>query len=202
MSFAKGYLKPDGSRMYPSGALMANYPPPTRSQPSLMKYPDVVNLFHELGHAVHNMLGRCMYSRFHGSQVARDFVEVPSRLVEHFFWDPNVIRAVSCHYEKPELDLRLPEDLIQKTIATRFDFVTSNKLYEMVFSVFDNLVHTSWEATDDGQTELSVLFNKIRREYGLRHSLEDLGHGYDKVHGQTHFRHLTGYASSYYAYLA
>lgn len=181
---------------------MANYPPPTQSRPSLLKYPDVVNLFHELGHAIHNLVGRCTYSRFHGSQVARDFVEIPSRLLENFFWDPNVIRAVSCHYEKPELDIKLPEEQIRDTVATRFSYAASTKLSDLAFSLLDQTVHTTWEVTDGNEHELSVLNNKIRHEVSLLRGLEDLGQGYDGLHGQTHFRAFSGHPSSYYTYLA
>ncbi|KAM0816630.1 hypothetical protein AB5N19_02432 [Seiridium cardinale] len=200
--YGHGYLKPDGSRQYPTVAFMANYPPPTPSRPSLLKYPDVVNCFHELGHCIHNLVGRCLYSRFHGSQVARDFLEIPSRLLEHFFWDPNMIRAVSCHYEKPELDIKLPEDLVQSTAATRFDNAASGKLGDLTFSIFDHTVHTTWEAREGNASELSVLFNKTRRDISLQRCVEDLGQGYDSLHGQTHFRHINGYAASYYSYLA
>ncbi|KAH6651859.1 hypothetical protein BKA67DRAFT_521610 [Truncatella angustata] len=196
-----GYLKPDGTRQYPSAILMANYPPPTQSRPSLMKYHDTVNLFHELGHAVHNLVGRCMYSRFHGSQVTRDYTEIPSRFFEHFFWDPNMIRAVSCHYENPELNIKLPEDMVQNTIATRYDHAAAAKLSDLAFAIFDQVVHTTWEPTEDNELELSVLFNKNRHEYSLLRSVEDLGQGYAALHGQTHFRAIQGaYASSYYTY--
>jgi len=112
-----------------------------------------------------------------------------------------MIRAISCHYESPELNIRLPEDLIRSTVETRFDTVASAKLTDLNFAIFDHIVHTTWVATEDNGTELSVLFNKLRHENSLQRSLEDIGQGYDKMHGQTHFRAVNNhYAGAYYTY--
>lgn len=112
-----------------------------------------------------------------------------------------MIRAVSCHYEKPELKLSLPEDMVQNTIASRYDYAAFTKLGDLTFAIFDQIVHTTWEATEDNEVELSVLFNQTRHEYSLLKSVEDLGEGHDTLHGQTHFRAIQGaYAASYYTY--
>jgi metallopeptidase MepB len=180
---------------------MLNCNPPSENRPSLLKYREVVSCFHELGHAIHWLVSQTMHSRFHGTTVARDFVEVPSKMLEHFFWDRNVIRAMSCHFAQPQLDIKVSEGLIDDLIATRFDNVALGQLSNLVFSTFDMTVHTSLEATLASEASLSVMFNKMRHEMGLLQGPEDLGRGYDTVHGQTHFRHICGYAASYYAYL-
>jgi metallopeptidase MepB len=187
---------------------MLNYPPPTPSQPCLLKFLEVVSCFHELGHSIHWLVSRTACARFHGTKVARDFVEVPSRMLEHFFWDANVIRAVSSHYIS---GARLPDDAIASVLAGRFEHAASKALGDHTLATFDHTVHTTWEParaadgseTDDSDfTDLSVWLNKFRHDISLLACVEDLGQGYDQVHGQSHFRAIGGsYGASYYSYL-
>ncbi|KAL1858057.1 hypothetical protein Daus18300_010169 [Diaporthe australafricana] len=193
-----GFTKPDGTRHYPTSCLMLNYTPPTATRPSLLNYKDVVSCFHEMGHSIHYLTSRSIYARFHQS-TPRDFVEIPSRMLEHFFYDKNIIRAVSCHYEAPEEDNKLPEDAIEKLISTRFDNAASTKLGDLVFAKFDMTVHTDWD--DMTPQGLSVLLNQLRHDFSLLSGPEDLGLGYETLHGQTHVRFIHGYGASYYSYL-
>lgn len=120
-------------------------------------------------------------------------------MLEHFFFDKNIIRAVSCHYEAPEEDNKLPEDAIETLISTRFDNAASTKLGDLVFAKFDMTVHTAWD--DMTPQGLSILLNKLRHDFSLLSGPEDLGLGYETLHGQTHVRFIHGYGASYYSYL-
>ncbi|KAG8819006.1 hypothetical protein FRC17_010634 [Serendipita sp. 399] len=78
-----GFETPDGTRSYPVTCMVANLAKPTGDRPGLMSHDDVVTFFHEMGHAWHGLLSRTQYGRFHGTSVARDFVEAPSQMLEN-----------------------------------------------------------------------------------------------------------------------
>lgn len=120
-------------------------------------------------------------------------------MLEHFFYDKNIIRAVSCHYENPEGDNKLPEDAIDKLVSTRYENAASTKLGDLVFAKFDLAVHTAWD--NPATRDLSVLLNKLRHDFSLLSGPEDLGLGYNTLNGQTHVRFIHGYGASYYSYL-
>lgn len=80
-----GYTRPDNKRAYPLAAMVANLAKPTPDRPALMRHDDVVTFFHEMGHVFHGLLSRTQFSRFHGTQVARDFVEAPSQMLENWY---------------------------------------------------------------------------------------------------------------------
>lgn len=120
-------------------------------------------------------------------------------MLEHFFYDRNIIRAVSCHYEIPEEDKKLPEEAIEKLISKRYENVASTKLGDLVHAEFDLAVHTTWD--DPATRDISVLMNTLRHDVSLLSGPEDLGQGYDTLHGQTHVRFIHGYGASYYSYL-
>lgn len=146
---------------------------------------------------MHWLTGRSAYARFH-QNTPRDFVEIPSKMLEHFFYDANVIRWVSCHWEDPSKDIKVPEDAIEKLIATRYNNAASNELGNLVLAKFDMAVHTTW---DPAEKDLSVLHNTIRRQFSLLQGPEDLGLGHNIFHGQTHARYIDAYGASYYSYL-
>lgn len=120
-------------------------------------------------------------------------------MLENFFYDKNIIRAVSCYYEEPEENNKLPEEAIERLIATRYDNVASTKLGDLVFAKFDLTVHTAWD--DPATRNLPVLLNTLRHDFSLLSGPEDIGLGYETLHGQTHIRFIHGYGASYYSYL-
>ena len=79
-----GYELPNGKRHYPLAAMVANLAKPTPERPALMRHDDVTTFFHEMGHVFHGLLSRTRFSRFHGTAVARDFVEAPSQMLENW----------------------------------------------------------------------------------------------------------------------
>ena len=112
-NLSPGYIKPDGSRRYPATALVCNFSKPTLKKPSLLKHDEVVTLFHELGHGIHDLAGRTKYSRFHGTSTVRDFVEAPSQMLENWCWEPKVLERLTCHHETKQ---PMPSELIEKII--------------------------------------------------------------------------------------
>lgn len=130
-----GFIQKDGTRRYPATALVCNFSKPTTKKPSLLKHDEVVTLFHELGHGIHDLVSRTIYSRFHGTNTVRDFVEAPSQMLENWCWTPSQLKALSKHYSylKPEYQVAyeeetgskerasetIPDDLIDSIIKTK-----------------------------------------------------------------------------------
>jgi len=127
-----GYELSDGKRHYPLTAMVANLAKPTPDRPALLRHDDVTTFFHEMGHVFHGLLSRTRYARFHGTAVARDFVEAPSQMLENWSvshchlrgavgqtgcvrrcWEPEVLKKMSSHYKT---QAPLSDDLIAKII--------------------------------------------------------------------------------------
>jgi metallopeptidase MepB len=198
---SQGFTNEDGSRHYPSAAVVANFTPPGGNRPSLLKSDEVVSLFHEVGHALHNLLSKTQIAGFHGTAVPRDFVEVPSKMLEHVFWSRELVRMVSGHFESPNEEQKLPDETLDKLIASRFAYVAQGGLSNMLFSLFDLKIHTpeSHEALE--KMNLALDFNKLRKEMSLLSGPEDLGFDLDYMQSYCRFRFPIGYSSAYYTYL-
>ncbi|KAH8653866.1 hypothetical protein BX600DRAFT_489382 [Xylariales sp. PMI_506] len=93
-----GYLKEDGTRQVPATVLMCSFPTSTISSYALLKHGEVVTLFHELGHGIHDLVSKTKHVQFHGTRLPVDMVETPSLLLENWCWDKGVLRELSCHY--------------------------------------------------------------------------------------------------------
>ncbi|KAH0586330.1 hypothetical protein H2248_007575 [Termitomyces sp. 'cryptogamus'] len=181
-----GYDLPDGKRSYPIAAMVANLAKPTPEKPALMRHDDVVTFFHEMGHVFHGLLSKTKYARFHGTSVARDFVEAPSQMLENWCWEPKVLEQMSSHYEtrKP-----LSPELIEKIIKSRYVNVGLFYLRQLFFAKFDLKVHTDQEAED-----YTGLWNSLREKVSLVKAIKDCP-------GQGTFGHITGgYDAGYYGY--
>ncbi len=98
----------------PIVANVANFPRPTRDMPSLLSLDQVHTLFHELGHALHGLMSHSHYPRLAGTSVDRDFVELPSQIMENWVLEPEALKLYAKHY-KTGADL--PRDLLDKIIA-------------------------------------------------------------------------------------
>ncbi|PHH55189.1 Thimet-like oligopeptidase [Ceratocystis fimbriata CBS 114723] len=221
-----GFVKEDGSRQYPATALVCNFSKPTATRPSLLKHDEVVTLFHELGHGIHDLAGRVKYSRFHGTNTVGDFVEAPSQMLENWCWTPEVLKRLSKHVETGE---PIPEDLIKKLISTKHVNGALANLRQLHFGIFDMTVHTPKSHADIEKLDTSKTYNELRASichlqgpdslgenryenplvshYITEISNESLLTGYDVHsdwgHGEATFGHLMGgYDAGYYGYLS
>lgn len=173
-------------KVYPYSALVCNFPKPTADRPSLMYHRDVVTLFHELGHGIHATLGLTKYARFSGTNVARDFVETPSQLLENWTWDPRIIRMFAAHYKT---GASLPEEILSQLVASRNANQATFLLRQLFFGIFDLRAHTV--SNFKPPTEWRCLRDSI---IGLPSP--------DSLAGYNQFAHLMGgYDSGYYGYL-
>jgi thimet oligopeptidase len=167
--------------------VIANFPKPMADKPSLLLLKDVNTFFHEFGHALHALLGRTAVASFSGTHVKRDFVEMPSQMLEEWLWNPEILQMVSAHYQTGQ---PLPTELIDKILAARrFDsgLFTSRQLF---------LSSLSLAYFNDGPDVnvdhiLKELYNKLM----VASNFDSADHLYAS------FGHLTGYGSGYYGYM-
>jgi len=211
---AQGYTKPDGTHHYPSTALMCNFNKPTSDKPSLLNHSDVVLLFHELGHGIHDLVARTKYACFHGTACADDFCEAPSQMLERWCWQESQLKAMSCHYSTltpgyhdhwkahgcaadTDLPSKIPTGLVQALVRSENVNASLTNMRALWRSVFDMKVHNP---TDRSLEDMNITreFNKLQREIvGLDEPGDE-----EWGHGHAHFSHLVGgYDSSYYGYL-
>ncbi|KAF2864423.1 zincin [Piedraia hortae CBS 480.64] len=213
-----GFIKENGTRRYPATALVCNFSKLTPKKPSLLKHDEVVTLFHELGHGIHDLVARTEYSRFHGTSTVRDFVEAPSQMLENWCWTPSQIKSLSKHwsYLSPEYEKAwkevsnettkpeetMPDKLIDSIVKTRHVNDALFNLRQLHFGIFDMAMHEveSHKAAEDIDTTAS--FNELRHDIVKLDGPEALGEGYKWGHGQATFGHLIGgYDAGYYGYL-
>jgi len=185
-----GRLNEDGTYEPGVSSIVANFTKPTTSvegpgTPSLLRHSEVETLFHEFGHILHQVMTRAEFVRFSGTNVERDFVEAPSQMLEHWGWEPSVLRAFARHVETGE---PLPEDLIRRMVAAKNVASGLQWLRQVYFARIDLDYHGPGAAKD-----LDAIAEEL-------HSVT----AFDFVPG-THFQygfgHLFGYDAGYYGYL-
>ena len=188
--FRDQWITPDGEDIRPLVTNVCNFTRPTDDRPALLSMEEVFTLFHEFGHALHGMLTRCQYRSHSGTEVARDFVELPSQLFENWATAPEVLELYARHYETDEV---IPNELVQKMLrAQRFNqgFATTEYL---AASFLDMAWHSV--VTDE---ELDVLsFEKaVMDDLGLISEIAPRYHS-------TNFSHVFGggYSAGYYSYI-
>jgi peptidyl-dipeptidase Dcp len=169
-----------------------NFAKAAPGQPTLLSFDDVRTLFHEFGHGLHGLLSDVGYERLSGTNVLRDFVELPSQLFEHWMSEPEVLRRHARHVVTGE---PIPDELIARLKrARRF-----GQGYETVRYVASALTDMAVHALPRGQVPADpVAFEaQVLAERGL-----PAGVGIN--HRFTHFQHLfygSGYAAGYYVYM-
>ncbi|WP_074258245.1 M3 family metallopeptidase [Vannielia litorea] len=167
---------------------VCNFAKPPKGKPALLSYDDARTLFHEFGHALHQMLSDVTYASISGTSVSRDFVELPSQLYEHWLEVPEVLSEFATHAEtgKP-----MPEDLLQRVLdAATYDMGFST--CEFIGSALVDLeFHAGPPPADPMQKQAEVL-----EEIGMPRAIR-------MRHATPHFAHIFsgGYASAYYSYM-
>ncbi|RDW79446.1 hypothetical protein BP6252_04084 [Coleophoma cylindrospora] len=130
-----GFLKQEGTRQFCSTVLSCSLPKPSSKSPCLLYHWNVVILFHELGHGIHNLVSKTLYARFHGTAVAVDFGEAPSQMLEQWCYIPTFLKSLGQHYSydspesfnsweakangAPRPPIQLPDEMIQNIVRLR-----------------------------------------------------------------------------------
>jgi peptidyl-dipeptidase Dcp len=108
-------MRKDGKRVAPVIVNCGNFSKPTADTPALLSWDEATTLFHEFGHALHGLLSNCTYASLSGTNVATDFVELPSQIMENWASEPEVLRLYAKHYKT---GAPMPDDLIEKIRET------------------------------------------------------------------------------------
>lgn len=179
-----------GKKVDPVININGNFSKPTGDKPSLMTFEEVSTLFHEFGHSLHGMLSDCRYNSLSGTSVPRDFVELPSQIMERWASQPEVLKMYAKHYKTGEI---IPDELIEKLKnAGHFNqgFITVEFL---AASFLDMDWHTLTEA---GEIDTPEFENKSLMKIGL---ISEIASRYRS----TYFNHIFsgGYSSGYYSYI-
>ena len=190
MSSFKGQSNLDG-RQRPIVVNVCNFPAPVGDNPSLLSFENAVTLFHEFGHAMHGILTDVTYGSMAGTAGPRDFIELPSQLLEHWVSEPEVLKSFATHFETGE---SMPDELIEKLLkAGKFNQGFINTEY-LAASLLDMDWHTM--SVLDAQNISNNFEKNSMNKIGLINQIAPR-------YRSTYFAHIFsgGYSSGYYSYV-
>lgn len=190
MSEYRQQRREDGKRVVPVIVNVSNVSRATADEPALLSLDEVATLFHEFGHALHGMLSDVTYPSLAGTNVARDFVEMPSQVIENWATEPEVLKTYARHHRTGEL---IPDELIAK--------MNNAKLFNQGFATVEYLAASyldmDWHTLPDAAPADVIAFETQR--------LEAIGLIPEIVprYRSTYFRHIFagGYSAGYYSYV-
>ena len=181
--------KENGEEQLASAFIVCSFPASSDSNPSLLRYDDVVTLFHEMGHAIHHMLSSVDENEVSGvNGVEWDAVEFPSQFLENFAYEPKVLKLFASHYKTKEI---ISDEMINKLVRSKNFLSASAMLRQLEFSIFDFKLHSKLYQGD----EIQNLLDDIREKTSIIKTPQ-----YNKF--QNGFSHIFagGYSAGYYSY--
>ena len=168
---------------------VCNFAKAPKGQPSLLTFDDAHTLFHEFGHALHAMLSDVTYDMISGTSVARDFVELPSQLYEHWLTVPDVLQKFATHAETGKA---IPQDLLNRLLAAK-NFDQGFATVEFTASALVDLAFHQGVAPADPMARQADILAELGMPAAIR-----------MRHATPHFAHVfsgDGYSSGYYSYM-
>ena len=184
------WLRPDtGKLQTPVAHLVCNFADGVGGKPALLSHDDVTTLFHEFGHGLHHLLSQINERDVAGiSGVEWDAVELPSQFMENFCWEWDVLKHMTAHVDTGE---PLPRELFDKMLAGKNFQSGMQTLRQVELSLFDMLLHTSYNATAD----VMALLNEVRNEIAVikAPAYSRTAHTFSHIFSG-------GYAAGYYSY--
>lgn len=162
---------------------------PSSKQPTLLSYREVSTLFHEMGHAIHSILGRTQLQNVSGTRCATDFAELPSVLMEHFAFDPAVLSLWARHWET---DAPLRYDLVRERVQIDKRMQGAETEGQIMLAMLDQAYH-SQRASQPG-------FDSTRTYHDVWNEWSSVPEPRETA-WQGFFGHLFGYGATYYSYL-
>lgn len=150
MNDVQGQKIVNGVNVRPHIVNVCNFSKPTETKPSLLTHYEVVTLFHEFGHALHGMLANGQYESLSGTSVPRDFVELPSQVMENWCYDPEALRLFARHYQTNEV---IPNELVEEIRASQNFMAGMANLRQLRFGLVDMYWH-SQKPTGESITEV------------------------------------------------
>ncbi|MBT2129714.1 M3 family metallopeptidase [Aliiroseovarius lamellibrachiae] len=168
---------------------VCNFAKPAEGEPALLSWDDARTLFHEFGHALHHMLSDVTYESVSGTSVARDFVELPSQLYEHWLEVPEVLERFATHAVTGEV---IPADMLKRLLAAS-TYGTGLQTVEYTSSALVDLAFHAGDAPADPMAKQA----DVLADLGMPHAIR-------MRHATPHFAHVfsgDGYSSGYYSYM-
>lgn len=129
----------DGVEQRPLVSIVTNFTKPTADTPSLLTFNEVTTLLHEFGHGLHGMLAEGRYQSLTGTNVVRDFVELPSQLMENWAYEPEFLRTFARHWQSGEV---IPQEYIDRIVAARNFLAGYAQVRQLQFGITDMAWHT------------------------------------------------------------
>jgi oligopeptidase A len=175
-----------------TGAICGNLTPPLDHRPALLTHREVETIFHEFGHLLHQLLSKVELRSLAGTNVAWDFVELPSQLLENWCWEREALDLFARHYQTGE---PVPEALYQKMRRARTYRAASAQMRQIGFGLLDFALHVDYDPASSADI---VAFS---RELLQPFTPAPLPPDYAMVAAFTHlFGDPVGYAAGYYSY--
>lgn len=188
-SFRDEYKTADGKEVRPLIQMVCNFTKPTKKEPSLLTFDEVNTFLHEFGHCLHGILAEGTYSSVTGTSVYRDFVELPSQIMENFATEKQFLDMFAVHYKTGE---KIPQELIDKLTDSEKYLAGWLSVRQLFLGMIDMQWHT---ITEPYEGDVIALEDKVSQKAELL----------PKVDGalmSTSFGHIFsgGYAAGYYGY--
>ena len=189
-NFREQHIGKDGKNVIPVVSLVMNFTAPTTEKPSLLNFYETETFFHEFGHGLHSILSKCQYKSISGTNVSRDFVELPSQIMEHWASEPEVMKLYAKHYQTGEV---IPDALIAK-ISAAANYGQGFINTELLAASFLDMDYYS--ITEPTKIGLPQYENEAMAKIGL---IPEIISRYKS----TYFQHIFsggGYSAGYYSY--
>lgn len=186
MNVLESYQKGE-SITAPYATLIMNLALPTKDTPSLLELREVETVFHEFGHVMHGVLGKAKYQSQAGTNVARDFVEVPSQLFEEWLFEEKMLKKIGKHYLTGKT---LPQEMIEQVISARTFMENFFMLRQFTLAKIDMEIYTNPKKVK----QMNKVYKDISKQYCLPLPASNLQ--------PSSFSHIaSGYSAGYYSYM-
>ena len=189
MTEFRGQSIRNGVEYRPFISIVMNFTKPTADAPSLITHSELTTFLHEFGHALHGILAQGRYPSLTGTGVSRDFVELPSQIMENWAYEPEYLNTFAKHYQTGEA---IPTELIDKIVAAKNYLAGYAQVRQLHFGLLD----MAWHTLDVLPTETTIEFEqKVLAPYLVIPSVPGCG-------SSNSFSHIFsgGYSAGYYSY--
>ena len=189
MTDFRGQSIRDGVEYRPFVSIVCNFTKPTADAPSLITHDEFTTFLHEFGHALHGILAEGRYPSLTGTSVSRDFVELPSQIMENWAYEPEYLNSFAKHYQTGET---IPAELIEKIVAAKNYLAAYGQVRQLHFGYLDMAWHSLKEVPSVSAVEFE---QSVLAPWGVLPAAEGAAFS-------TSFSHIFsgGYSAGYYSY--
>ena len=189
MTEFRGQSIKDAVEYRPFISTVMNFTKPTADAPALITHDELTTFLHEFGHALHGMFAEGRYPSLTGTSVSRDFVELPSQIMENWAFEPEYLNSFAKHYQTGE---PIPAELIEKIVAAKNYLAGYGQVRQLHFGYLDMAWHSLTELPAEGTVEFE---QKTLAPYAVMPSVEGSAFSCS-------FSHIFsgGYSAGYYSY--